>query len=170
MSSVPGRAKKLESAISLGLLAVLLLISVLILLRHSQADLSRFGIEASAVPPLPQGRQETTLGSLAPSGFKSFALTETYTAGNLYEKINGKAGFYIDAGFLRLLTHRFINVDRDDLWMELYLYDMADLHHLKRPVRRPREILCRIARLLRRRRIVFGYETTRPYDPRPVSC
>lgn len=106
MGSVPGRAKRLESAISICLLAILLLIAV--------------GVFIKQMP-----KQKKDLTFLLPYGFKTLSEIEVYTTENLYEKINGKAPLYIDAGFIKLSTQRFVSQADENLVMELYIFDMA---------------------------------------------
>jgi hypothetical protein len=124
MSSEPGRARRLESAISICLLAVLLLIVIGVFVKQSNVDMSRFGIEAAAIP---KPEIPVDLGLLTPAGFETLSTTEIYDSGNLYEKINGKATLYLDSGFKRLLTQRFVNKDDENLWMELFVYDMDNI-------------------------------------------
>jgi hypothetical protein len=92
--------------------------------------MSRFGIDAAAAEILAQKKtEEAALDSLAPSGFEAFSGIETYTAENLYEKINGKAPLYTDSGFKKLFTRRFVNKGDNSLWFELYVYDMANIRN-----------------------------------------
>lgn len=129
MGSVPGRNKRLESAISILLLAVLLLIGLGVFIRQFDVDMGRFGIDTTtAGPSLEQtepNTQEPALDALMPDGFKKLSETETYDAGNLYEKINGKAPLYTESGFVKLFTRRLISKDDENLWMELFVFDMA---------------------------------------------
>ena len=106
MGSVPGRAKRLESAISICLLAILFLIAV--------------GVFIKQMP-----KRKKDLSFLLPYGFKTLSELEVYNSGNLYEKINGKAPLYIDAGFTKLSTQRFVSQADESLVMELYIFDMA---------------------------------------------
>jgi len=112
MSSKPSRAKHLESAISICLLAAFLLIGVGIFIRQK---------------PEPKQEKESDLSSLTPQGFKTLSETETYGLENLYEKIDGKAPFYVDSGFKKLSAQRFSSKDDDSLWFELHLYDMGNI-------------------------------------------
>ena len=128
MNSRPGRAKHLESAVSICLVVMRFLFGVGIFLKQFDVDMSRFGIEATAKLSAQRG-EKMALDSLAPSGFGALAKTETYTAENLYEKINGKAPLYIESGFKDLLTQRFISKDRENLWMELFIYDMGNIRN-----------------------------------------
>jgi len=129
MDSTPKRAKRLESAISICLLAILFLIAVRVFLKQSDFDMGRFGIYTADSGPPSQKSQadslETILGTLAPTGFETLSESQMYTEENLYEKINGKAPLYIESGFRKLFTQRFVSKDDQNLWMELFLFDMG---------------------------------------------
>lgn len=129
MDSTPRRAKRLESAISICLLAILSLITLGVFLKQSDSDMSRFGIYTAASGTSSQKLQENNLqvalGTLTPTGFETLSELETYTEENLYEKINGKAPLYIESGFRKLFTQRFVSKDDQNLWMELFLFDMG---------------------------------------------
>jgi hypothetical protein len=71
------------------------------------------------------GEGKADLAALAPAQFQPLSDTEVYTADNLFEKINGKATFYLDSQFQNLSTQRFADTDAEDLWIELYVYDMG---------------------------------------------
>ncbi len=129
MGSVPGRNKRLESAISVLLLTLLLLIGIGVFIRQFNVDMVRFGIDTTTAGLLSEqiepNTQEPALDALMPDGFKEFSEIETYDAGNLYEKINGKAPLYTESGFVKLFTRRFISKDDEILWMELFVFDMT---------------------------------------------
>jgi len=124
MPLAAGRNRRLESAVSILLLVVLFLIALAVLIKQADVDMTRFGLGAAAQP---DSLQAPDLAALTPDGFKELSSPLVYTAGNLYEKINGKAPLYLDAGFLKLFTQRFVSRTDENLWMELYLYDMAGL-------------------------------------------
>ena len=63
--------------------------------------------------PLPQGLVPLTAG-------------EIFEANNLSDKINGKAELYLSAGFARLVSQRFKDERASDLWIEAFVYDMAN--------------------------------------------
>ena len=111
-----GRHKSLQSIISLCLLAILCLITIAVLIKQSDTDMTRFGVEII---------EEQT--SIAPNGFETFSEIKTYTAENLYEKINGKAPLYTESGFKQLSTQRFISSTDPNLWAELYIFDMGQV-------------------------------------------
>jgi hypothetical protein len=130
MGSVSSRAKRLESVISFCLLAVLVLIAVVVFLKQSGFDMSRFGIYTAADSALSSQKSqvniaEITLDSLTPTGFETLSKSETYTEENLYEKIDGKAPLYLESGFRKLFAQRFVSKKDKDLWMELFLFDMG---------------------------------------------
>jgi len=121
MSSNRGRPRRLESAISICMIVALFLVGAVIFIKQFSYDMARFGIQ-----PVPAAEPvEVKLGSLVPAGFEALSKMETYESGNLYEKINGKAPFYIESGFEKLFTQRFVDKEDENLWFELYIYDMA---------------------------------------------
>jgi hypothetical protein len=122
MGLVPGRAKRLESIISICLLVILFLIGLGVLIKQPNYNMGQYGIDTAAVPKL---EIPFELSSFAPAGFETLSEVEIYNSENLYEKINGKAPLYIESGFEELSTQRFVSVDDRSLWMELYAYDMG---------------------------------------------
>jgi len=132
MDSVPGRAKRLESVISICILAILFLIGLRILIKQFDYDMSRFGISADSQRLLKKivvseddWVSYVLIMSTAGEGFEPLGETEIYNPDNLYEKINGKAPLYIDSGFKKLSTHRFASQDGENMVMEIYAYDMG---------------------------------------------
>jgi hypothetical protein len=123
MDSIKDKPKKLESVVSFSLLAVLFLIAISLLIKQSDYDMTRFGIGTTISA---SGKEQISLSSLIPTGFEKLS-EETYLADNLYEKINGKAPLYIESGFVKLSTARFVNKNDESLWMELFIFDMANI-------------------------------------------
>ncbi|MFC1737485.1 DUF6599 family protein [Planctomycetota bacterium] len=124
MGNIQKQATHLESTISICLLAFLFLIAAGLFIKQFDTDMSRFGLGQVAA-----AKSETAfdLSSQAPVGFQTLSQTQNYNAENLYEKINGKAPLYTESGFWNLSTQRFINKTDQNLWMEVYLYDMANI-------------------------------------------
>lgn len=60
-----------------------------------------------------------------PEGFTVAGKPEHYNSETLYEKINGKAPLYLDAGFVSLTTQRFVSSSDSSLWFEAFVYDMG---------------------------------------------
>jgi len=149
MGSVLSRNMRLESVVSVLILAVLFLIGLGVFIKQADVDISRFGTDAQ-IAELPaqiqsvnkrdsasrsagrltaETKEEPDLVSLAPIGFETLSKSELYVPDNLYEKINGKAPLYIESGFEKLFTQRFISKDDQNLWMELFVYDMAGIRN-----------------------------------------
>jgi hypothetical protein len=133
MSQVPGRAKRLESVISICLLVVLFIIGVGIFIKQSKYSISQYGEGAADVskPETQNSKSEVPLelSPLTPAGFETLSKAEVYNSDNLYEKINGKAPLYLESGFKELTTQRFVSTSNKDLWMELYIYDMGNIRN-----------------------------------------
>lgn len=132
MDFVPSRKVRLESAASVFLLAVLFLIALAVFIKQYDFDMGRFGMDAAASGPLTEGRranavQKPPFDFPLPAGFKKLSEIETYTAENLFEKIDGKASLYIESGFVKLFTQRFVSETEDAMWFELFLFDMAHI-------------------------------------------
>jgi hypothetical protein len=123
---VSRRAKRLESVIGIVFLLHLVLVVVALLVIQSRFDMARFGVSTAALP-----EQETAskFSDIAPAGFEALSKAESYNADNLYEKIDGKAPLYLEAGFKELSTQQFVNTDDPNQWMELYVYDMGALRN-----------------------------------------
>lgn len=133
MDSVQRRPKNVESAISICILALLFILAAGLIVNQADYDMGRFGIS------IEQARRDTSrqagkdefsaiqLSGFLIQGFEALSETEMYVADNLYEKINGKAPLYTESGFEKLYTQRFVNKNNDSLWMELFVYDMADI-------------------------------------------
>lgn len=161
MSSIRHRAKRLESAIGVCLLAILFLIGLGIFIKQFSYDNARLGIDAAAIAKL-EIRSSTfeahfQLTSFIPDRFDALSELEVYNPESLYEKINGKADQYLESGFEKLSTQRFVSKEDENLWMELYIYDMAatrnafSVHSLQR--RADADILSLFHPL-------FGYKTS----------
>ena len=123
MDSIKGKPKRLESVVGFFLLAILIIITITLLITQSDYDMTRFGVGTDVSAP---GTEQLSLSSLIPAGFDTLS-NETYLADNLYEKINGKAPLYIESGFVKLSTARFVSKDDESLWMELFIFDMANI-------------------------------------------
>lgn len=117
------KARGIESFVSVFLILVLVVIGAAVFAKQFHYDRSVFEI------PSPEQSVEINMAELAVSGFKTIGQTESYDKNNLYEKINGKAELYIPAGFSKLYYQRFGDEQNKNLWIELYIYDMADIHN-----------------------------------------
>ena len=61
-----------------------------------------------------------------PKSLQPLTATEMFDAGNLSDKINGKAELYLSAGFAGLVSQRFRDKRATDQWLEVFVYDMGD--------------------------------------------
>ena len=131
--SVPGRVKRLESVISICLLAILSLIGVGVFIKQFNYNISQYGTDAAPAPKLETQNSKFEIpfksSSLTPIGFEMLSKVEVYNSENLYEKIDGKAPLYTESGFEELFTQRFVSTSDPNLWMELYIYDMGTLRN-----------------------------------------
>jgi hypothetical protein len=133
MRLLPGRAGKLESAAAILILFVLIATAVGVYVIQRDVNMGRFGIVAGQTSEQPdvQKTKESGLsfGGLATGDISPAGKAETYDTDNLYEKIDGKAPMYQEAGFVLLTTQRFGSSKNPDLELELYLYDMGNLRN-----------------------------------------
>lgn len=125
-----GRSGKTESVLSISLLAALILIGLGVLLKQAYYNIEDYGIIAGAGGVAGQVQEMEASGKASlelpePAGYQGLSKMKIYTSENLYEKIDGKAPFYLDSGFQRLLTRRFVSSQNNEHSMEVYLYDMG---------------------------------------------
>ncbi len=109
MHLISGRARTLESAVGVLILLILVATAVGIYFLQRDFNMARFGIAS----------EQEQHGDFPPVG-----KAETYNTDNLYEKIDGKAPMYQEAGFVKLTTQRFAAKSNSELGFELYNYDM----------------------------------------------
>jgi len=115
-----------QPILSLILLAVLSAIAISILSIHwtfKPAPLPAF-LENTAIPSVDHSTPPGLILS-SPSQFEIAGPSEKYDSQGLFEKINGKAPLYLNAGFVKLLSQRFVQKDDSQQWFEFYLYDMT---------------------------------------------
>ena len=81
----------------------------------------------------PDGKSEITFPPSSeqsfiplPDGLTPLTPSEIFEVQNLSDKINGKAELYLSAGFSRLVSQRFKDQQESDLWLEAFVYDMAN--------------------------------------------
>ena len=127
METTPNKTKPTETAISLFILAILLLIAWTVIAIQYDYDMTKFGIitERPIDKPQKQLEQDQSINKLMPRGFKTISKQENYNAENLYEKINGKAPLYTEIGFKSLICQRLVSSTNENLIFEAYLFDMT---------------------------------------------
>jgi hypothetical protein len=124
---------QLETGLSLLVVAVLIGIGAAIF--HSQSDFNpavAVGrmVSPNIQPPVATG--DTPDGSgwsgLLPA-MVSLTPPEVFGAANLSDKINGKADLYLSAGFRQLKSQRLKMAGDENIWMEIFVYDMGSLQN-----------------------------------------
>jgi hypothetical protein len=115
---------KSETFVGFLILAILALISVLVFLQQfrfnpavTAQSVFEGGMEGSS------SAQTSTLVPL-PENFIEMTPLESFTPETLYEKINGQADLYLAFGFLQLISQRYVQADNQDMWFEVFKYDM----------------------------------------------
>jgi hypothetical protein len=123
--------RRLEHIISIFLLIILSLIGLGVFIKQFDFNMGQFGIGADL--SLQQKREITKIGSgfviHAPDGFKKLSEIAFYNPDSLYEKINGKAPLYTESGFVKLATQSFVSNDDESLWLEIHIFDMANVRN-----------------------------------------
>jgi hypothetical protein len=120
------RPVKVETWLSAGILALLVAVGAGVFWQQDQ-------INPGVVALRPDSRQQAPArdaGPLVPldaaaSGIVAFSAPEHFGPETLFEKINGRADLYLEAGFVSLATQRFAADADGDQWVELFVYDMA---------------------------------------------
>lgn len=108
-----------QSFLSILILSVLILIGIIIYLKQFRYDFSDLvSTKNAAAAP-----QTADLELPTPTGYIG-AKTEIFGADDLYSKIDGKADLYLESGFKRLYCRIFKNSSDQNLWMEIFVYDM----------------------------------------------
>jgi uncharacterized protein DUF6599 len=119
------RSKKTETFVSFLLLIALTAVIAAVLITQSRFDPADFNTDQAAAPAS-SNSTAIDLSQLLPEGFANMTPSEHFDAETLYVKINGKAELYLPAGFTELTTLRFVSSSNENLWAEIYLYDMAN--------------------------------------------
>ncbi|MFI4910456.1 MAG: DUF6599 family protein [Sedimentisphaeraceae bacterium JB056] len=116
--------RTVETLVSIITMAVIVVIVAVILYMQGHYDLGRFGIITGE--DAVTGQVSESSGGFAVSDkFTVLSEAEVYSPDTLYEKINGKAPLYTEAGFEELLTQRYTFTAQPDIWVEIYRYRMS---------------------------------------------
>lgn len=128
MVLLPPRPKRAESLLSLAVLLLLVFIGIGVFIKQFHYQPGRLGLEGAGLIHLGSGPGEPTSPAIIPplpDGFEKLSGIETFDSENLYNKINGKAGLYLQSGFEKLTCQRFVNTTDAETWMEVFIYDMG---------------------------------------------
>jgi hypothetical protein len=121
---------RLENFLSLSILLILATIATFIFLRqfrYSPAILQDDQIVSyPAKRPASSETEQIRVLKSFPQNLVPLSPPEVFGPLNLSDKIDGKAGLYLSAGFKRLESRRF-KTDKDSTaWMEVFIYDMGN--------------------------------------------
>ena len=115
---------------SLAILTLLVIIGAGVIFaqyRHNPAVLQKDALQPTADKSGQFSPPKTDKSFLPlPQGLAPLTPSEIFDTQNLSDKINGKAELYLSAGFARLVSQRFQAESASDLWIEVFIYDMAN--------------------------------------------
>lgn len=119
-----------QTILSIVILSVLMVIGVGILFTQSRYNPAVMQKDAF-IPKSNPDKASSPLSPDAsfvplPEGIQPLTETEIFDTRNLSDKINGKAEFYLSAGFTRLVAQRYKDKRETDLWLEAFVYDMGN--------------------------------------------
>ena len=114
-----------ETLLGFLILAILALIGVMVFLQQFQ-----FNPAVTAQIELEAGMEQSSSAQLSslvplPENFTEMTPLERFTPDTLFEKINGQAVLYLEYGFTQLESQRYIHTDDQDMWFEVFKYDMG---------------------------------------------
>ena len=115
------RPSRVESLVGLGILLMLVVIAAGVYLQQFRYDSAMFRATAMEA----DAGKASTLGAFLPAGLVAMNDLETFDPVTLADKINGKAETYLPAGFVQLQAQRFRPSERDDVWFEVFVFDMG---------------------------------------------
>jgi len=122
MRFLPGRVSPAESVTAVCVLVALVLAAGAVIATGLRPGTPN---TQPARPAVSEAMASPESSIPAPDGFRAASAAETYGPETLYEKIDGKADMYLEAGFRSLLCQRFVSVKDDGLWLEVFIYDMG---------------------------------------------
>lgn len=122
-----GRARTFETAVSVLILLIMIGTVAGIYVISRDYDMARFGVSSPGSSGSQSTGQESQFSDLSAGDLSPVGKAEMYNYDNLYEKIDGKAPMYQEAGFVGLISQRFAAQSNSDLGFELYIYDMNNV-------------------------------------------
>ena len=115
-----------------GFIILLCLAGIAAGVYHKQFSFNPAVLVATTAAPTPAAIKPVATGTndslpTLPPELSAFSAPETFTADNLYDKVDGKADLYLTAGFVGLQCQRLALKATNDVWMEWFVYDMGAL-------------------------------------------
>jgi hypothetical protein len=118
-----------QTVLSMVILSILILIGTGIVITQTRINPAILQND-ELLPAVNLNRQSGAPSSIEafiplPPNLTPFTSPELFDAGNLSDKINGKAELYLSAGFTGLVSQRYRDEATPDLWIEAFVYDMG---------------------------------------------
>jgi hypothetical protein len=129
---LPPRPRRAESLISLAVILLLVLIGAGVFIKQFHYQPGRLGREGADLVRFDPGQSKPKGPAIIPAlpaGFEELSEVETFDSENLYNKINGKAGIYLQSGFEKLTCQRFVSAADAEMWLEVFIYDMGSVRN-----------------------------------------
>ena len=124
MASTSNSSGRLAQAIvGLVVLVVLAGVAVGVYLKQFRYDRSIYAPAELTTPDAVTAASQFVYA--LPEALEPMTRAEQFTPATLYEKINGGAELFLEAGFVRLDCQRFQLIGQSDAWLELFAYDMG---------------------------------------------
>ncbi len=111
------------------ILAILVFIGMMVFnqqFRFNPAVTAQSALEAGMEQAIPD--EPSTLVSL-PEDLHVMTPLESFGPDTLYEKINGQADLYLASGFVQLKSQRYAQTGNQDMWFEVFKYDMGTIEN-----------------------------------------
>jgi hypothetical protein len=114
-----------ETLLGFLILAILALIGAMVFFQQFQFNPAVTA--QSALEGVMEQFSSVQLSTLVPlpENFTEMTPLETFTPETLYEKIDGQADLYLESGFLQLKSQRYVHTGNQDMWFEVFKYDMG---------------------------------------------
>ncbi|MHC4562027.1 MAG: DUF6599 family protein [Planctomycetota bacterium] len=129
MASPAKTSAPAETVIGLIVLLILIGIAVGVYFKQFRYDATIYDVvvaETSAGAGGADDADGVALAELLPDALAPLTPPERFDPSSLSDKINGKADYYLDAGFVGLTAQRFALDDDPQTWLEFFVYDMGE--------------------------------------------
>jgi hypothetical protein len=121
--------RKGETLLGFLILALLAIIAVIVFFQQFQ-----FNPAVTAQSALEEGKEHSVSAQFStlvplPENLRQMTPLESFTPETLYEKIDGQADLYLASGFRQLECQRYVQTDNQDMWFEVFKYDMGTIEN-----------------------------------------
>lgn len=126
-------SSKNETLIGIAILITLVLIAVGVFIKQTRYKSELYTASAPKgevrIIRVPKADRSSTQKAVPAKGMEPMTPPETFSSDTLSDKIDGKAELYLSAGFQNLETQRLKAADKSDSWVEVYIFDMANMRN-----------------------------------------